>query len=164
MRDEDFERLFAAHARPLLDFLAFRVGDRQTAEDILGDTFERVYRSRRRFVARRGGASEKTWLYTIALNLLRDHVRRSAVEGRAMAEVAAVPDVSAASPADSISDRDAVARGLAQLADEEREAIALRFGADLTVPEIARLLEIPLTTAEARVYRGLRKLRGVMPD
>jgi RNA polymerase sigma-70 factor (ECF subfamily) len=46
------------------------------------------------------------------------------------------------------------------LSDEERDAIALRFGAALTVPEIAKLLEQPLTTVEGRVYRALRKLRG----
>jgi RNA polymerase sigma-70 factor (ECF subfamily) len=45
------------------------------------------------------------------------------------------------------------------LAAEEREAVALRFGADLSVPEIARVLGVSLTTAEGRVYRGLRKLR-----
>ena len=45
------------------------------------------------------------------------------------------------------------------LADEEREAIALRFGADMTVPEIAAVLGQPLTTVEGRVYRALRKLR-----
>ena len=48
-------------------------GDRVLAEDISADTFERVYRARRRF--NRGRASEKTWIYSIALNLLRDHAR-----------------------------------------------------------------------------------------
>ncbi len=51
---------------------------------------------------------------------------------------------------------------LAVLSPEEREAIALRFGADLSVPEIARLLDQPLTTIEGRVYRALRKLRGAL--
>ena len=48
---------------------------------------------------------------------------------------------------------------MARLSDEEREAIALRFGADLTVPEIAKLTNERLTTVEGRVYRALRKLR-----
>ena len=45
------------------------------------------------------------------------------------------------------------------LSEEEREAIALRFGAELTVPEIAKLAGQKLTTIEGRVYRALRKLR-----
>ncbi len=48
------------------------------------------------------------------------------------------------------------------LSEEEREAIALRFGADLTVPEIAKLTGERLTTVEGRVYRALRKLREAM--
>ena len=46
------------------------------------------------------------------------------------------------------------------LSPEEREAIALRFGAELTVPEMAEALGEPLTTVEGRVYRALRKLRA----
>ena len=50
------------------------------------------------------------------------------------------------------------------LSPEEREAIALRFGAELTVPEIAEALREPLTTVEGRVYRALRKLRGELAE
>ena len=55
--------------------------------------------------------------------------------------------------------REALHRALARLSEEEQEAIALRFGADLSVPEMARVLKEPLTTVEGRVYRALRKLR-----
>ncbi|MCW2990174.1 MAG: polymerase sigma factor, partial [Solirubrobacterales bacterium] len=44
------------------------------------------------------------------------------------------------------------------------EALALRFGADLTVPEIAKLLRLKLSTVEGRVYRALRKLREDLED
>ena len=63
-----------------------------------------------------------------------------------------------------VEHRDELARGLAALAPEEREAIALRFGADMTVPEIAELLREPLTTMEGRVYRALRKLRAALAE
>ena len=71
MRDDDFERLYAAEAQALFGFLVYRTGDRALAEDLLADTFERALRSRKRYDRRRGPA--KAWLYTIALNLLRDH-------------------------------------------------------------------------------------------
>ena len=48
---------------------------------------------------------------------------------------------------------------LGALSAEEREAVALRFGGDLSVPEIAELTGNSLTTMEGRVYRALRKLR-----
>jgi len=82
MRDADFERLYAAEAQALFGFLVYRTGDRALAEDLLADTFERALRSRKRYDRRRGPA--KAWLYTIALNLLRDHARRAAAAERAL--------------------------------------------------------------------------------
>jgi RNA polymerase sigma-70 factor (ECF subfamily) len=155
MRDADFERLYEAEAQGLFGFLVYRTGDRALAEDLLADTFERALRSRKRYDRRRGPA--KAWLYTIALNLLRDHARRAAAEGRAVERVG--PSASAVDPA-PVEDRDAVQRALRVLSPEEREAIALRFGAELTVPEMAEALGEPLTTVEGRVYRALRKLRA----
>src|SRR5579871_3549903 len=78
--ETDFERLWSQHAEPLLRFLIYRTGDRALAEDVVAGTFERVLKSSRRFDRRRG--SEKTWLYSIALNLVRDHARHEAVVTR----------------------------------------------------------------------------------
>lgn len=159
MRERDFEQLYAEHAEGLLGFLTYRTGDRVLAEDVLADTFERVLRARRRFDPRRGSA--KSWIYAIALNVLRDQVRRRDVERRALERTGAA----GAAAADEIAladERGSLMGALGRLSDEEREAIALRFGADLTVPEIARLTRQPLTTVEGRVYRALRKLRDVL--
>jgi RNA polymerase sigma factor (sigma-70 family) len=161
MREEEFERLYEEHAQGLLAFLAYRTGDRAQAEDLLADTFERVLRARRRFDPRRG--SRKTWIYSIALNLLRDQIRRKEAEGRAVERVRE-PAASGTGSIEGIAERDELARALAELSEDEREAIALRYGGDLTVPEIARLTGEKLTTVEGRVYRGLRKLRELLGE
>ena len=156
MRDDEFERLYAAEAAGLFSFLVYRTGDRALAEDLLADAFERVLRARRSFNPRR--ASAKTWLYAIALNLLRDQARRAAVESRALERTRPL-EVGADLGLSGVEHRDEIHRALATLSPEEREAIALRFGAELTVPEMAELLAEKLTTVEGRVYRALRKLR-----
>lgn len=156
MRDQEFERLYADHARPLLGFLVYRTGDRALAEDLVADTFERVLTARRPFDRRR--ASEKTWLYTIALNLLRDHARRTQAGERTVERVKA-GEFAATGEFEALEERDAIQRALAHLSSEEREAVALRYGADLTVPEIAKLTRQKLSTVEGRVYRALRKLK-----
>jgi RNA polymerase sigma-70 factor, ECF subfamily len=158
MRDDEFERLYAEEAPGLFSFLAYRTGDRSLAEDLLADAFERALRSRNRFDRRRG--SQRTWLYAIALNALRDHARRSAAEGRALERLADPP--AAGDAFAGVDERDRLARALAVLSEEEREAIALRFGAELTVPEMAKVLGERLTTVEGRVYRALRKLRDAL--
>jgi RNA polymerase sigma-70 factor (ECF subfamily) len=155
MRDDEFERLYAAEAPGLFSFLAYRTGDRALAEDLLADAFERALRARRGFDRRRG--SQKTWLYAIALNVLRDQARRADAESRAYARAAAPSD--APDRLAAVEARDELAQALTTLSDEEREVIALRFGAEMTVPEVADVLGEKLTTVEGRVYRALRKLR-----
>jgi RNA polymerase sigma-70 factor, ECF subfamily len=175
IREDAFERLYAEHAQGLYGFLRYRTNDPVLAEDLLADTYERVLRARRRFDPRK--ASAKTWLYTIALNCLSDHHRRRAAEGKALELVATTPgqeslddrwasdqteliDEIADRERDELSERDLLSRSLALLQGSEREAIALRFGADLSIAEIADLTGEQFTTIEARVYRGLRKLRA----
>jgi len=158
MRNEEFEQIYARHAAPLLRFLVYRTADPVLSEDLLADTFERILTARRGFDRRK--ASEKTWVYTIALNLLRDHARRDAAGKRAVERaIAGAPNPAGRDFFDAFERRDSVQHALERLSHEEREVIALRFGADLTVPEIAKLTNQKLTTVEGRVYRALRKLK-----
>lgn len=157
MQDRDFERLYEEHAPRIYAFFAYRVPDASTAEDLTAETFERAFRARRRYDPER--ATQSTWLYAIALNRLRDHGRRRTSEGRANQRVAAEPAPAEADAADGVSDRDEVHRALRTLSTDEQETIALRFGADLTAPQIAAATGESLTTVEGRLYRALRKLR-----
>ena len=160
MRDDDFERLYAAEAQGLFGFLAYRTGDRGLAEDLLADTFERALRSRQRYDRRRGSAQDVA---------LRDRAEPPARPRPPLGGGRAVPWSGPGrrrpAPTRSTPSRPAT-RCSARWPrwPEEREAIALRFGADLTVPEIAEVLGEPLTTVEGRVYRALRKLRRTSCD
>jgi RNA polymerase sigma-70 factor, ECF subfamily len=156
MQQREFEQIYSEYAQSLLGFLVYRTGDRALSEDVLADTFERVLRSRKPFDPRK--ASRKTWLYAIALNVLRDHMRRRQAETRALARIG--PEASADDSMErAYGDRGQILEALKALSKDEREVVALRYGADMTVPEIARLKGEKLTTIEGRVYRALRKLR-----
>lgn len=158
MRQADFERLYADHAGPLYSFLVYRTGDPALAEDVVADTFERALGKGSRFDPRRG--SEKTWLYTIALNRLRDLARRAAVEGRGLELLRqAASESDEGTPVRRVEERTSLSAALGSLAPEEREAVALRFGADLSLREVAKVTRVRQTTAEGRIYRALRKLR-----
>lgn len=156
MKTDDFERLYAEHAQGLFGFLAYRTGDVTLAEDLVADTFERVLTARRPFDRRR--ASEKTWIYTIALNRLRDTVRRAAAERRAVLRAAPTATTSNGD-IDAVGTRQLLMAALATLGDEEREALALRYGAELSLSEIAGVVKKPRSTVEGRIYRGLKRLR-----
>ncbi|MGI8559580.1 MAG: RNA polymerase sigma factor [Solirubrobacteraceae bacterium] len=159
MRRQDLHGLYAEHARDLFGFLAYRVGDRTVAEDLLSDVFERALRAHRSFDRKRG--SEKAWLYTIALNCLRDHLRHAGAERRAIERHAS--ELPSAEDTEQqlvgVSDRDMIGRALQRISADERDVIALRYGADMRLAEIAETIGEPRTTVEARLYRGLRKLQ-----
>ena len=159
MRQDTFERLFEEHAGRLFSFLVYRTGNRALAEDLLSETFERVMRSRQRFDPRRG--SERRWLYTIALNLLRDHARRQSHEEQVLRHVSAGDTLDHFDAGlDAVEHRDELYRALATLNEDEREALALRFGADLKLRDVASVLGDGESAVEGRIYRALGKLRG----
>lgn len=171
MKDDAFERLYADHAQALFAFLRYRTGDPVLTEDLMAETFERALRAHGRFDRRRG--SGRRWLCTIALNCLSDHARRRKSERRALERVAVGVGVSseeeleeidevADRELDHVAERDQLIRSLPLLSEAQREVIALRFGADLTNPEIAERTGESTTTIEGRVYRALRKLREAM--
>jgi RNA polymerase sigma-70 factor (ECF subfamily) len=161
--DDTFERLYEEHVQALFGFLKYRTGDQALAEDLLADTYERVLRARRRFDPRRG--SERRWLYTIALNLLRDNARRQAHEDRVLRHVSAGTASEADDPGlTAIEHRDELYQALDTLNEDERIALALRFGADLKLRDVAKIVGDGESAVEGRIYRAMRKLHAELDD
>jgi RNA polymerase sigma factor (sigma-70 family) len=160
VRDAEFERLVRRHGNAVHAFLLYRTGDPELAEEALADCFERAYRARDAFDPRR--ASAKTWLCTIALNRARDLARRAASHRIAIEELASRQATVSADVMEAVDARATLLRALDELPSDEREAIALTYGADLTARAAAELLGVPATTVQGRVYRALRRLRPML--
>src|SRR5579862_6878769 len=153
---QDFGEVFEAHVWEVHGFFAYRLGSRGEAEDLTQATFERGLRAWSRFDPRR--ASPRTWLLAIAHNLLVDHYR-----SRARRREVSLPDGLDPPASDErlgLGLDQALARALDDLADREREIIALRFGGDLTGPEIAAITGLSLANVQQILSRALRRLRA----
>jgi RNA polymerase sigma-70 factor (ECF subfamily) len=151
----DLSRVYEENVWHVYGFLAYRLRDRETAEDLTQVTFERATRAFSRFDPRR--ASERTWLLAIARNALIDHQRRGRrLSSEPLDEGALSP---APGPEDAIASVDLRA-ALMQLPDREREVLALRYGAEMTGPEIAGLLGLSAANVHQIISRTLRKLRA----
>jgi RNA polymerase sigma-70 factor (ECF subfamily) len=152
----DYSEAFEAHVWEVHGFLAYRLGSRTEAEDLTQETFERALKAWGRFDPRR--ASMRTWLLAIARNLLIDHYRARGVRQ----EVALPDDYDAPGAEDQFDlgmDAD-LANALASLGQREREIIALRFGGDLSGPEVAELTGLSLANVQQILSRSLRRLRA----
>ena len=148
------ERLYRDERRSLLSLAYLLLGDRGAAEDVVHDAFAGV--GARLDVIDNPAA----YLRTTVVNATRRWHRRYATEARWRADVSANEAVPFAGSADAI----AVRRVLADLPDEQREAIVLRYFADLSFREIGEMLECPTQTVATRVRRGLDRVRAALEE
>jgi RNA polymerase sigma factor (sigma-70 family) len=156
----DFARLYEDHVWRVYGFIAYRVRDRQLAEDLTQTTFERALRAWGSFDPRR--ASERTWLLAIARNLTIDHHRRD--RGSEMRPINELNEPSEPGPEERFSASPHLAEALTALSDRDREVIALRFGGDLSGPEIATVLNLSVANVQQITSRSLKRLRALLTE
>ena len=152
--------MYDEHVWRVYGFFAYRLGSRDTAEDLTQATFERALRAWSRFDPRR--ASESTWLLAIARNLLIDHYRRDKSGLTEPIDEDLAPLVPG--PEEQAMASSELLVALARLTEREREVLALRFGGDMSGPEIAQLMNLSLANVQQILSRSLRKLRGLLED
>ena len=150
-----FARVYEEHVWRIYGFLAYRLRDREAAEDLTQATFERALRAWGRFDPRRG--SEATWLLAIARNQLIDYHRRDRSDRLVVIDADKLPASASPEPGGALAEE--LAAALAELSERDREVIALRFGADLTGPQIAQLLGLTLANVHQIISRSLRRLK-----
>ena len=158
--ESDFARVYEEHVWRVYGFIAYRLRDRDLAEDLTQATFERALRAWSRFDPRR--ASEITWLIAIARNLLIDHHRRDRSDRVEEIDERVLPSV--AGPEQRLAASPELVEALSRLGERDREVLALRFGGDLTGPEIAQLTNLSLANVQQILSRSLRKLRALLEE
>ena len=148
-----FDTLFARHGGRVNAFLRRMVGP-AAADDLTQATFLSVVRSRDRF---QRGARFRPWLYAIAGNAARDHVRRARFEQPS--DSGELPEQVTAPPLPDPALERAVHRALAALPPAQREAIVLHRFEGLSFGEIAETLGLSESAVKVRAHRGYVQLR-----
>jgi RNA polymerase sigma factor (sigma-70 family) len=137
------EDIYRVEWAPLVRLASALTGDRGSAEDIVHDVFVR-------FAARPLPQDPPSYLRQMVVNATRDHHRRTKIE-RHLIHVAPTPDV--------IPEVDEMILLVRRLPDRQRQALALRYYADLSVDQIAQLLHCPSGTVKSLLHRGIEALR-----
>ncbi|MFG2066199.1 RNA polymerase sigma factor [Micromonospora tulbaghiae] len=155
---ERFAPLFDRHAVAVHRYLARRIGP--PADDLLAETFLVAFRRR---AAYRPDVGVRPWLFGIATNLLRRHVRAEERRYRALARLAAAetqPGIEdAIDRLDARALRRDLAAALASLHRRDRDVLLLTAWADLSYEQIAAVLDIPVGTVRSRLHRARRLTR-----
>ena len=136
-------------------------GDRGLAEELVQETFVRVWRAAGAFDGRKG--TVRAWLFTIARRAAVDlHRRRPGARERLDAEPpdAGAPDARI----DALLLELVVAEAMDTLSAQHRQAIELAYRHELSQAEIAEQLGLPLGTVKSRTFAALRALRDALSD
>jgi RNA polymerase sigma factor (sigma-70 family) len=159
---EVFEVIFERHHDALLRYCRQRVGH-HVGEEIAARTLVIALERRATYDGR--NPSARGWLYGIATNLIRHHLRDERVHLLALGRLPIDPDVADVADPDRLDaelERPALTEALADLSPGDREAFLLAVVADLTYPEIAAAMDIPIGTVRSRINRARTKLRERM--
>lgn len=159
-----FEAMVYRYHGPLYAYL-YRMLDRKPlAEDLVQECFLRAMEA-----FRKGHLPDslRPWLYRIASNLCKDHWRKASYRSECLQdqpEMEYPAEETVASIFERQQERERVVEAVHRLSPEKRNLIVLRFYQELKLEEIARILELPLSTVKSRLYQSLGELHRFLND
>lgn len=155
-----FAELVRRHQGKVRALLLRLCGDRSLADDLAQEVFLRAYRGLLGF---EGRSSFGTWVYRISYNVYLNHRTRT----RSYASLPEDYDARAAAPDDALSAprsdlRRDLQAAIGELPERYRAVIVLYYLQEVSYPEIAEILELPLGTVKTHLHRAKRMLRSHM--
>lgn len=170
-----FEVLLGRHRKPVYNFILRFIGDKETAEDLLQETFMRVIKGAEAY---KRNAKFTTWLYTIARNLCVDQTRRRKHRKHASLDAPmdqtddsgtlldVIPSNEMASDRKSVNKQlhQLMQRAIEALSEEQREVFLMREFLDLPFKQIADVVGVPENTVKSRMRYALDHLRQQLEE
>ena len=154
--DRAFEELYNRHARRLQGFFTRRLGhDGDLAADFMHDTFLRLYDARENY---REGRNFRAWLYTIAYNLCKNHLRNQLTMVHDSKEDVG-EDSNIELDIDTARFHDALREVLSNLPEPYAMLFSLHYEEELTVPQIAQITQLPEGTVKSRLHKAMNIIK-----
>src|SRR6266478_870498 len=165
---EDFEQIVRRYQRKVYRVLLLMLNNPEDADNLTQDCFLRAYASMKSF---RGDCSVQTWLFRIAVNLVRDHARNRRagfwkrllrLEDYGVVADDQEPPSIKPSPERRMLAReelDAVWRAVDSLSVRQKEVFVLRFAEEMELKEIAEVLNLSIGTVKAQLFRAVTSVR-----
>jgi RNA polymerase sigma-70 factor (ECF subfamily) len=152
----------------LVRYLVYVLGRRDGVDDVVQETWLRVMERGKSYDGR---SRFEPWLFTVARHLAIDFLRRrrevsldAEEDGRTLVAAPVSGEISPFAMAARTEDAERLAGALQGLPGVQREALVLRFLEEMSLQEIAAVVNSPVPTVSARIYRGLAALRSQMEE
>jgi RNA polymerase sigma-70 factor, ECF subfamily len=160
------EELYSRFASRVYGLGIVMLGSDPAAQDLVQDTFVKLWRNADRYDTTRGRL--ETWVLLIARSLAIDTLRRRVLESRSLEATGRLREVDdAPGPDEVVGAADLAARArraMEGLTGEQRAALELAYFGGKTSAEVAELEGIPLGTAKTRIRTALIRLREAMEE
>ncbi len=160
------EVLYGRYAPRIFGLGIVMLGNDGAAQDLVQDTFVKLWRSAGRFDEARGRLD--TWVLLVARSLAIDALRRRVLDARTAEAAGPVRDVSTEPGPDEVAETgDLAARArqaMTTLSPGQRAALELAYFGGKTSAEVAEMEGIPLGTAKTRIRTALLKLREALEE
>ena len=160
----DVRAAYTAHGPELYRFALRQLGDGGAAQDVVQEVFLRAWRGMHSYDPQL--ASQRTWLFAIARNVVVDEARRFAVRPwqRELVDDAGVEAAPGQSLDEQLVDAWVVEEALRRIGEDHRTAIVATHLHERPHAEVAAELGIPVGTLRSRVFYGLKALRLAMEE
>lgn len=149
-----FGDLYEIHFERVYAFVARRVGQRETAEDLTADVFQKALANLRSFEWR--GVPFGAWLLRIAANVIADQLKRSGME----VGTDDPPEISMKPRMEQAEDAARLFQMVNGLAEDQREVIVMRFAEEKSIREIAQKIRRSEGAVKQLQFRALQNLRA----
>ncbi len=167
--ESSYSELVERYKNKLMNHIFYYMKDKESAEDIVQDTFVRVYLNKDKY---KEIAKVSTWIYTIAINLAKTSLSRSgkmnsfSITGKDGENDYEIKDKNSSTDGDVLKNElsGIIMSSIDSLEDKFREIVMLRDIDEMSYEEIAALLQIPTGTVKSRLNRARLNLRDALAD
>ena len=164
-RPEQVTALYEHYHASIFRYLYYRVGDRQTAEDLTSEVFLRMIRNLAGYRLQGSSAPFQAWLFQIAHNLATDYFRRSSIHPQVeLAEQMAGGDPPPDAGIEHRLANEHLYQALTRLNEDQRDVVVLRFMVGLPITEVARTVHKSVDAVKGLQRRGLSALRDSLSE
>jgi RNA polymerase sigma-70 factor (ECF subfamily) len=155
-----FAEIYEINFEIVYAYIARRVRDRETAEDITSEVFQKALENLQRFIWR--GVPFAAWLFRIAANIITDRAKRSAKESG----IPIVDDIADSKQVnlEDVERRARLFRLVGQLPEDQHKVIAMRFAEEKSIRDIAFEMGRSEGAIKQLQFRGLQSLRANMGE
>ena len=157
----DWDSVYTSELPRIYNFFLYKVGDKAFAQDLTATTFERAWKLRSKYRQEIAGIS--TWLFGIARNVLKEHLRKNRLSRQRLQDITPLEEMPAKVDIEEMYQQQQkkthLRMILLKLTEREQDLIALKYGAGLTNREIAQVTGLSESNVGSILHRTVNNIR-----